>query len=306
MSRIFSRFLDGAVCAFEPVADGPLEPVAIFHAGVEEVCAHSVAPDLKRAVYATRHAVVCVGRDAGEQWRYELRPRSGERYGHRPACAFSLDGAEVWVYRPDAMAGRGPTDRWVVLDAGSGEVRGEAALETAGHGGEHFRHISGTCVLLDVGEGQDGTVIYRGALTGEGLELHRYPWGDRCLIDFAPDGARFMTVNHDQGDVAFHDFPGGGVLLRLPLDAFGHDADDASVEWSGGYLEADTVIVTVGGETEDGEDWHRHYRVDPSDGNVLGPFDAGSQHAYDVEPLGDGSWLVSDGAGRPVRTRARR
>ncbi|WP_395968517.1 hypothetical protein [Actinomadura sp. 6N118] len=281
---------------------GALEPVARIEVqSGDEVTGHAVAPDLSRVVYATQHAVVCIGRDGGELWRYDLLPRSNEKYGHWPGCEFSLDGKTVWVFRPDAMANRANQDQWVVLSADSGAVVAQAEVGTVGHGGQHRRHPNGVDILLDVGEGQDGVNLFRGVLAGDRLELFKYPWSDRCLIDLAPDGRQFMTVYHDQSDVAFHTYPGGEVVLQLSMEVFGHEPHDAFFEWSGGYLDADTAIVTIGGETEDEEEWHRHYRVDLRTGGVSGDFDARSESAYDIEPLGDGTWLTSGSDGHPVR-----
>ncbi|MEU5884235.1 hypothetical protein [Spirillospora sp. NPDC047279] len=297
MNRIITRFLDGRVCAYDGAAEGALDPVIAFAADADEVSGHDVAPDLGRAVYATQHEVVCVD-GGGAVWRYDLLPRSTVRYGHHPGCAFSKDGKTVWVYRPDAMAGRGGLDRWVVLDAAGGGVLAEADLGTVGHGGRHHRHPNGTDVLLDVGEGQDGVNLFRGSLRS-GLESFRYDWIDRCVLDLAPDGSRFMTADHEQDDVAFHRYPDGEVTLRFRLEEFGVDTEDGFVEWSGGFLTNETAIVTVGGE----EEWHRHYRVDLASGGMA-PFDAESRDAYDIEPLGDGSWLTTGTDGRPVRRRS--
>lgn len=306
MSRIphvFTRLVSGDLCAYDLTAEthGLLEPAAVFPVEPgEEAMGHAVSADLARAAYTTRNAVACVGADGGELWRYDLEPRSDEKYGHRPSCAFSLDGGVMWVYRPDAMAGRRASDQWVALDAGSGTVIAHADLGTVGHGGEHFPHRGGRHMLLDVGEGQDGSTIFRGDLDDGALEVFTYPW-NRCLIDFAPGGGHFMTVDHDQTDVSFHTYPDGEVTLRLPIEAFGGDPDKAFIEWSGGHLDSETAIVTIAGETDDEQDWHRHHRVDLRTGLVGAEFDAHSQTPYDIEPLGDGSWLTTDPGGRPIR-----
>jgi hypothetical protein len=305
--HIFTRLVGGDLCAYVITAEthGPLEPTAVFPIQPgEEVMGDAVFTDLARAAYTTRNAVVCVGADGGEIWRYDLEPRSEQRYGHRPSCAFSLDGGIVWVYRPDGMAGRRASDQWVVLDAGSGTVIAHADLPTVGHGGEHFRHRGGRDILLDVGEGQDGTTVFRGVVDDDGaLEVSEFSW-NRCLIDFAPGGDRFMTVDHDQSDVAFHTYPDGEVTLRLSVEAFGGAPSEAYLEWSGGYLDSDTAIVTLAGETDDEQDWHRHHRVDLRTGRVGAEFDAHSRTPYDILPLGDGSWLTTEPDGRPVRRRS--
>ncbi len=79
-----------------------------------------------------------------------------------------------------------------------------------------------------------------------------YPWSDRCLIDLAPDGQQFMTVDHGTADVSFHRHPGGEVLFTLPVEAFGYDPEETFMEWNGGYLTSDLAVVTLGGEGEEG------------------------------------------------------
>ncbi|MES9543138.1 hypothetical protein [Actinomadura sp. NPDC000600] len=310
MNHLFARFLDGRIRVYEidAAAEGLLQPVSSVQVGTDlEICGLAVGPLGDRLVCTTKHEVVCLDRDGVELWRYTLLPRSTEKYGHMPSAAFSPDGTLVWVYRPDAMAGRGTTDTWVVLDARSGEVRAQADLKSCGHGGEHLPLPDGSRMLLDVGEGQDGSLVFAGFLTGTTLELEQYPWDDRCVMALAPGGRQFMSIDHGQQDVAFHESPSGKVVLRLPVAAFGHDPEDAAFEWSGGYLDAGTAIVTICGELEeddvpdDEREWHVHYRVDLRTGGVVGRFDAHSRHSYDLEPLGDGSWLTTDPDGRPVR-----
>ncbi|MFE6749898.1 hypothetical protein ACFVGM_28895 [Kitasatospora purpeofusca] len=306
--RIVTRLVHGRICAYDLAAEdrGPLSPVLVCApAPGDEVVDHAVAADLRRAYFTTPDAVVCVTPDGVEVWRSGLEPESARHFAHRPGCVLSPDGRVLWVYRPDVMAGRGRPDQWVALDAGSGAVAARADLGTAGHGGVQLAHPTSGQVLLNVGEGQDGTAVYRASLTGAGtgtaLDVFQYPWDDRCLIDLSPDGHRFMTVNHDQGDMAVHAFPEGEVVFTLPVDAFGHDPDDARLEWSGGHLDPDTVLVTVVGETEDEEEWFRHYRVDARSGRVRGEFDAQGTDPYDIHPLGDGTWLTTDPSGHPVR-----
>ncbi|WP_141963795.1 hypothetical protein [Actinoallomurus bryophytorum] len=303
--RIFSRVLDGNVCVYDPSGDaqGVLDPVVVFPVRPgDEVLGHTGSADLSRAVYTTTDAVACVTDGGTELWRYDLEPRSTTKHGHSPSCRFSADGALVWVYRPDAMAGRGGVDKWVVLDAEKGTVVAQTDLGTVGHGAIHFRHPDGVHMLLDVGEGQDGSNLFRGALDGGDLNLFTYPWGDRALIDLAADGEQFMTIDDDQSDVAFHTYPDGEEFLRLPLEAFGYETEEwseAYVEWSSGYLDSETAIVTIGGEDEDGQEWWHHYRVGIRTGEVGPRLD--QRTSCVIEPAGDGSWLTTDADGRPVR-----
>ncbi|MEV0674908.1 hypothetical protein AB0I60_00155 [Actinosynnema sp. NPDC050436] len=282
------------------VVDFPVE------AGVRPV-RHAAARDLGRAAYVTGDELVAVDRTGAVLWRYGFGPVVRARYSAEGACAFSPDGGSVWLYLPDAMAGRGDGgDRWLVLDAATGEVRAQAALDSEGHGGRHFPHPDGVHVLLDVGEGQDGVRVYRGRLDGTApggsLDLHAYPWGDRILLGVAPDGHRFLTADHAQEDVALHTFPDGEVVARLAVDDFGHDPGEVFVEWSGGFLDAATAVVALVGET-DGEDWTRYHLVDVEGGQPLGVLDTPPDGSEGIRPLGDGSWLTFDPAGRPTHHR---
>ncbi|WP_327675247.1 hypothetical protein [Kitasatospora sp. NBC_00458] len=302
--RFITRLVDGRICAYDLAAgaSGVLSPVMSFRPSPDDdVVDHAVSPGLQLAYYATVDALVCVSADGAEVWRSPFEPRSDRRFGSRPGCMLSSDGRVVWVYRPDAMAGRNRPDQWVALDAGTGALIAQADLQTVGHGCRQLLHPASDQVLLNVGEGQDGSVIYRASLTGARMELIDYPWGDRCLIALSPDGHQFMTVDHGQTDIAIHTYPGGEVACALTVDAFGHDPDEICVEWSGGYLTQDTVIVTLIGETEDEQEWFRRYRVDVPSGQVRAEFDAPSEDPYDVEPLGDGSWLTTDPSGHPIR-----
>ncbi|KAM5354105.1 hypothetical protein ACJ41O_000755 [Fusarium nematophilum] len=301
--KLITRYLGGEVRAYQASGGvgGPLEPLATYRIESDDkILKHAVAPDLSRAAYTTRNSVVCVSQDGDLLWRYDLEPRSTRLYGHTPSCAFSLDGTGLWVYRPDAMAGRGHRDIWVVLRVDTGEVIAEADLDTVGHGGQHIQHPNGQHVLLEVGEGQDGVNIFRAVLTDNRLDLHSYGWIDRCLVDLAPNGRWFMTVAHGQNDIAFHAFPDGEVVLRLPITAFGYYDDESFIDWTGGFLDQDIAIVTIIGETDD-QEWHHHHRVDLRSGAPLGRFEAHSRDRYDFEPLGDGTWITSDPNGNPVR-----
>lgn len=302
--EIHTRLVDGRIRAYDLAGgeSGVLSPAATFPpASGDDVVDQAVTSDLRRAVYTTVDHAVCVTPGGSEIWRAAFEPPSTRPYGHRPGCVLSLDDRVAWIYRPDALAGRNRTDRWVALDAGTGQVIAEAALETSGHGAGQFRHPDGRQVFLDVGEGQDGTALFRGALDRDRLDVVAYPWSDRCLIALAPGGTGFMTVAHDQTDAAFHDHPDGGVTLRFPVEAFGHDPDDAWVEWNGGYLTPDTAVVTIVGETGDGREWFRHYRVGLASGETGAEFDGHAAGAYDLRPLGDGTWLTTDTTGHPIR-----
>ncbi|WP_406865052.1 hypothetical protein ABZO31_33275 [Streptomyces sp. HUAS MG47] len=303
--KMITRHRDGRISAYvmDSGAFGALEPAAVFRPQPgDEVVASAVRADLERVVYATLNRVVCLTRVGDVVWASDFEPHSDVRLGHRPGCAFSLDGRKVWVYRPDAMAGRERGDQWVAYDADSGAVVGRRELETVGHGAEHHVHPADGSVYLDIGEGQDGSVIVRATAGADGEpEFVTYPWSDRILIDLAPDGRQFMTVDHGQADVAFHEHPSGDVVLTLDVEAFGYDPEETFVEWGGGYLSPELAAVTLGGETEDGDEWFRCHLVDVRTGAPADEAGAEVTDPYGLVPLGDGTWLTADPDGHPVR-----
>jgi hypothetical protein len=302
---VITRHRYGSVFAYvtHPGPLGPLQPAAVFQPQPgDEVVESVVRFDLERVVYTTLDRVVCLTGTGDLVWASAFEPRSDRRPGHRPGCAVSLDGRTAWIYRPDAMAGRRDRDQWVAHDIDSGAVLACQELETAGHGAGHHVHPVDGSVYLDIGEGQDGSVILRSAAgLGGRPQFVTYPWADRCLIDLAPDGQQFMTVDHGQADVAFHRHPSGDVLFTLPVEAFGYDPDETFVEWSGGYLTPDTAVVSLGGEGDDGEEWFRHHLIDVRTGTPAGEIAVEVTTPYELVPLGDGSWLTDGPDGNPVR-----
>ncbi|MET9229822.1 hypothetical protein [Lentzea sp. NPDC003310] len=279
-----ARYSDGAI----HVPGGVTFPVPVTPRE------QAVAPDLTSAVYTSDNDLVCVDRAGAQRWRHEFGTVQEKVRNVRAGCTFSFNGEHVWLFRPDAMGNwNDGDDTWHVLDATTGTLLASADLGTVGHGGNHHVHPNGTDVLVDVGEGQDGSLLFRGTLRGTSLEVVRYPWEDRVLVAIAEDGRGFMTVHHEQHDVAFHTYPDGEVVRRVSAADLGHD-EDTWLEWTGGYLDPDTAFVVAGGE-DDGEEWFRHHLVDVRTGAHLGTFDAHAADAYGVIPVGGGAWLTFEG-----------
>jgi hypothetical protein len=297
MSRVITRFSAGTVCAYDlstgPVTPSDVVPTVAFPVRVASLepdsCA--VAPDLSRALYATPNRVTCIDRHGSTLWQLDFEPASSARPNAYNCCDYSLDGTVVWVYRPDAMARSADTDAWLAVDADAGRILARADLGSVGHGGKHVAHPHGEHMLLEVGEGQDGTRVYRGRLDRGRIGLFEYPWGNRVLVSVTPDGSHFMTVDHQGADAAFHTYPDGAVVAQIPIGALGRELFEAFVEPIGGYLDDFTAVVTLAGETQNEEEWFERYLVDPRTGEVRGRIDVPSAHQYDFEPLGDGSWL---------------
>ncbi|MEU4621835.1 hypothetical protein AB0G04_17905 [Actinoplanes sp. NPDC023801] len=299
--RVFSRKMDNVVEVYDTdIDDTGLELVRTFAVPPRSTFkepgseGHAVTRSRDRLIYATDTAVLRVDPDGREEWRFDLGARG-------PGCGvsytdveLSADDSLVWVYAPNAMADRGREDEWIVLDAVTGELRDRHVLPTVGHGGDQYPLSDGR-MLLEVGEGQDGIQIYLGT---PAAAPHDYGWGDRSLHGVSPDGTRFVTVGHDAEDLAVHAFPGGEVLFRCTLADFGfdEDADGVSLEWSPGFLDDDTVVAVVYGAygEEDDTDWWRHLRVDAHTGRLLGEIEITTVSQYDMEVLGDGTYVITD------------
>lgn len=207
--KVVTRRRDGRIHTYVAGTGthGVLEPAAVFPPrDGEEAVASVVRQGPERVVRTTPNGVVRLTR-AGDLVRAsDLEPRSRVRHGHRPGCALPLDGRTVWAHRPDTMAGRGGGNQWVVHDAGSGAVLARCEPETVGHGASHRVHPVDGGICLDIGEGQDGSVVLRGAVGA----------------DSEPE---FVLADRAAGEgTARHDGPGGGrpddeVLAARPAEA---------------------------------------------------------------------------------------
>ncbi|MGW6441854.1 hypothetical protein [Lentzea sp. NPDC055074] len=236
-----------------------------------------------------------------DRWQHTFAPPTARSIARGDAY---VDGEHVWVFRPDSMLGQGEGDGWLVLAAADGRVVAEATLPTEGQGAIHHRHPDGVHVLLDVGEGQDGSYQFLGHLDGTELVVRAYPWDNRIALGFAPGGTGFMTVDHDQEDVAFHAFPSGERtrtvgLSDLPQPEVGEETL-VVVGWGGGYLDATRAVVIVEWEGDDEEMHHVFHVVDLESGAVLGQLDVPGE-AENVELPGDGTWIQRDEDGRSSR-----
>ena len=72
-----------------------------------------------------------------------------------------------------------------------------------------------------------------------------------------------------------------------------HEGDRVYVTWSGGYLDSETAVVAVTGQTEDAE-WTRYHVVELASGTIRGRSPG--------EPclFGDGTWVSADQQGQPA------
>ncbi|MFI6154369.1 YncE family protein [Kitasatospora sp. NPDC051170] len=295
--KAFTWNSGGLIRAYRPADDefGELTPAAVFRpAPGDKVFQHAVAPDLARAYYTTMNALVAVAEDGTQVWRSAFDPESACVHSPTPGCALSPDGRVLWLYRPDARAGRGTGDRYLAVDAATGATLGEAELGTAGHGALQLAHPTSGEVLFDVGQGERGTVLFRASLAEGRLDLARYPWSDRGLLAMSPDGRRFVTLAQDRTVLTVHAYPGGEEVFTLTVEAFGHDPRAIFFDWHGArYLDQDHLLVDLEGD-DDGWEWSDSYRIDARTGHIHGEYPC-------VSPLGDGTAIKGSRSGNPIR-----
>ncbi|MGP4022617.1 hypothetical protein [Actinomadura sp. 3N407] len=288
---------------------GLLDRAAVFPAEGEPR-GHAASPDLECAVYTTGEALVCVGRDGASRWRSDFGAAPKQYMNGRADCAFSLDGDVVWLYRPDlAMKGRGHVDQWLAFDTATGRVLDQVELGSMGHGAQHFVHPDGRHILLDVGEGQEGSRVYRARIEDGKIAMAEYPW-DATLYDLSPDGSRMTTVRDTPGtllqELVFRTCPDGEEDVIVSSEELGYDEEEHEtffIGWIVGHLDAVTAIVSVHGERADPEmdesltDFHHNHLVDTRTGRVLDPLPSEFVTREDIVPLGDRSWLTTGSNG---------
>lgn len=223
----------------------------------------------------------------GELWRFEHADWD-ERHGSGSALVL---GEHVYAHVPGALS-----DRWVVLDARTGQLLAEAPLACEALGSEHY--TDGVSVALSVGEGQDACPLYRGVYRDGLLTVREDP--ERVMVDLRGEA---YTIAHYLEDAAVHR-PDGSVRLEFPAEWLVTRAGLSGVEWSldysGGFADADTLLVVLLDNEAGG---YAHLLVDALTGDVLGAPAYAEPPRSPAYPQGDGTWLtVVDG--RVCRWRA--
>lgn len=266
-----------------------------------------MSPDGTFAVFSGQRSVRAVGADGKTLWVYRHgcwgpvldHPHTGDEqevcYGlEHGSCRISDDGRLVWAHVPHRDADD-DGEYWVVLDAGDGRELARFELETAAAGSSHVSHPDGTHMGLAVGMGQDGVLTFWGRWDGASLTVHDglNDGLDRMLVDAHPDGAGFLTIEHDGADLRTH-APDGTLLAEADASAVA-GPDDARWDGACGFLDCDTVLATTGVEYEEEPEQHGTWLLDARTLEKraritypTGPADG------TVRALGDGTWLTCD------------
>ncbi|MFF2013221.1 hypothetical protein ACFVWY_29710 [Streptomyces sp. NPDC058195] len=282
-----------------------------------------VAPDASLAVFAGVHAVCAVEPSGAVRWEVrhgcwsgacreshesyaEYASRQDHRYPESGSVGFSADGRLVWAHvrgpLPGGELSPDTVDEWLVIDAGSGQVRARADAEAAAAGSFHLPHPADPHQMgLSIGEGQDGAPLRWGRWDGNALAVDCLD-GDLCLLDLSPSGDRLMTVSHDQNSLAVRDSRGsvvagleweaGTVIPPNPgAPADDEDGPEACWDWAGGFLDENTLLVST---TESDDEWGqgRHWLVDTTGPGGFVPVDYPLPVSCEPTALGGGAWTT--------------
>jgi hypothetical protein len=168
------------------------------------------------------------------------------------ACAFSLDGTELWAtVRPSDFDEEGSDEKeggwgdecWV-LDASTGELLGRTFMGSELSYSHILAHPDGRHVGVVVSEGQDGTFGYW--LRREGHRLIKTPTDlmgrrDRSLAAVAPDGLHYL--NQGWTTLSTHTFPTAELITERPAADVLRQGRPWNYTFS--YYDASTVLATL-------------------------------------------------------------
>jgi hypothetical protein len=269
---------------------------------------NSVSPDLSFAVFSGQRAICAVEADGVVRWEY-----GHECWGHREhdhtiaghvcgglesgSVRVSDDGTLVWGHV------RGSDyEEWLVLDAITGGVVARTPLDSAAAGSVHIAHPDGEHVGLSIGLGQDGAMLYWARCEKGHLRSWDMNDDDRILVDVHPSGTRFLTLDHNCGDLSVHAFPSGAAMATIddaaipPLqreegDEYHENEDPAYWDYYCGHIDSTAVIAgTTEADEEHGEG--RHWLLDSATLEILGQISYPCPIKGPARPLGDGTWLT--------------
>ena len=281
----------------------------------------AASPTLDMAVFSGQHALHAVEPNGALRWRVRhacwgcwschdsYEEYTDSDHEHRchddGSCWISADGSTVWAHVRTPLADDADPEKydeeWLVLDAADGRVLGRASTDTAAAGSEHVPPPDPGQMGLQVGEGQDPMPLLWGRWDGTRLTVTRIgdDDDDRGLTDVSPDGTRFLTVAHLQGELAIHRLPDGAVTHeiaaydRLPShpQAPSDIEDEPFWDHHCGFLDEHTVIAgTSESDMEYGQP--RHWLIEAQQGKILGQVEYPMPVSGTPTALGDGTWLT--------------
>ncbi|WP_305786593.1 hypothetical protein [Symbioplanes lichenis] len=307
----------GAAVAVFDVDRAAAGPLATFPQPGEPTGDPAVAPDLSLAVWPGLTAVHAVAANGTAVWtaRHPCRVcgethESADEYAddlyHRSpdsgSAAFAADGRTVWAHVRgdllDAPAPPGPppadddsTEQWVVFAAADGSVLARTGTESWGAGSDHLPHLDPAVMGLDIGEGQDGSVVLVGRLREDGLETVSFDDRDRILVALGPD--HVLTVRHGgPTDLRVHRLTDLGVTAELASADLPGSGPENGWDYYVAPLDDRTYVASTSRHGH-AEDDIRHWLIDVVDGVVRGQVRYPGAAGPRLIGFGDGTWLTA-------------
>jgi hypothetical protein len=290
----------------------------------------TASPDLSFAVFSGVHATQAV--NAGGRMRWEVRHTCWEgscltqhasydeyagqrdhRYPESGSARVSADGKTAWLHVRGPLPGDElPADfdpwlgheQWLVVDAGDATVLGRISTETDAGGSHQLPHPDPSRMMLNVGEGQDGSVIWLGQLKDNGLQAERIGKDDATPIGMAPSGRTFLSVAHaDSNELSLHRLDSAQVVGSMWADQLSSHEHKDVVCWELAEIGAvdehtfimATGIASIGGIREDGAE---HWLIDADAWQARGPvrYPHGTPNA--PVGIGHGRWMTNAPGGK--------
>lgn len=263
------------------VLDPRLAPVARFPLPGDWPGTHAVAPDAGSAALSLTDRVAVV--DVTGHTRWEI-PHTPWTSGASGSAWITPDGL-VWAVVP-GPDGAGSPDHWWVLDAATGRLLHDTALDGSSAGSDPIGHRGGVLLGVSPGGHDDGHRIYVGRHDGAGVTVQPLPGSDRVLADVHRSGDRYLTTDRHHEDVAVHSLADGTALVTRPAEEVFGTGD--FIDFHAAFVTDDRVVVRSVLEQE-------HLVLDATRLEVISPVDYPDGAARDaVLPAGDGSWVTTD------------
>jgi hypothetical protein len=270
------------------VVDSQLQPIWRLGLPSRWRGRHAVTEDLSRVALSLQREVLVLSGDGDEVCRL-AHPDWADLGGRSGCCAFAPDQPYLWATVPSE---EGFDELWLV-DVDQQVVVDRRALESTAVGCDPVYHPDGQTIGLDIGEGQDGSLI-RWARADRGrIQLRLVQSFDRTLVDVHPSGAEYLSTPHDNtqaDDLVRHRFVDDTAIEGLSA----WDVFPFGDEWAAyaGYL-TDELIVAG---TEPSE---RHVLVRRAPLGLLATiaYPAGSSTPGWIVAARAGSWLTHNDDG---------
>ena len=276
--------------------DPALTRVARVPIGTEWTASHAVDNDLGAVAVSDRDAVRVIAADGSPLWSFPHEPCSSQG-----SCSFSADGRWVFATMPETWAlsseyedvgpgGDGEDEygeQLCAFDARTGQVARWWRLAVEESLGSLLHPHPSGAVMIDVGEGQEGSHIFHADVSAGLVKL---PGTDRALAGLNPAGTAFLSWPRDGTGLVVHAYPDGNPLIVGPGLPDG--------EWYGpsaGYLGDELIFAeTVA------RDWSRRRDLIITAGDLqpLEPVEYPASAPPVVETLAvgvGGTWLITTG-----------